>query len=243
MRRPHDPERAAAAYVTGEQRARARRRFEEHLVSCEDCWHEVQLGREGRRVAESVRELAPADLREDVRAAVALMGGAMPRPRRARIAWRIGVALSAFLLATVAALSIRVLRPHEPSPIAAATAAYRTGLRVHDVTSTPGPDLSAEGWSLAASGRSELGGMVVDAFMYRSENGGHVLLFLSGQPFPVADGAVQRTSGPHGWTASVDGISLACGDDSESYLLVGADPHTLARVESGLHGHVGAVTG
>jgi anti-sigma factor RsiW len=78
--RPHDPERNAAEYVSGELRRRARRWFEAHLLDCEDCWREVLLGRAGRRVAESARELAPAELREDVRTAVLLSD----RPRRRR---------------------------------------------------------------------------------------------------------------------------------------------------------------
>lgn len=70
--RPHDPERNAAEYVTGELSRRARRWFEAHLLHCEDCWREVLLGRLGRRVAEEAREQAPAGLRDRVRAAVQL---------------------------------------------------------------------------------------------------------------------------------------------------------------------------
>jgi len=69
-RRPHDPERNAAEYVSGELGRRATRWFEAHLLNCEDCWREVLLGRLGRRVAEEAREQAPAGLRERVRAAV-----------------------------------------------------------------------------------------------------------------------------------------------------------------------------
>jgi anti-sigma factor RsiW len=69
-RRPHDPERNAAEYVSGELSRRATRWFEAHLLHCEDCWREVLLGRLGRRVAEEAREQAPARLRDRVRAAV-----------------------------------------------------------------------------------------------------------------------------------------------------------------------------
>jgi anti-sigma factor RsiW len=68
--RPHDPERNAAEYVSGELSKRATRWFEAHLLHCEDCWREVLLGRLGRRVAEEAREQAPAGLRDRVRAAV-----------------------------------------------------------------------------------------------------------------------------------------------------------------------------
>lgn len=71
-RRPHDPERNAAEYVTGELSRRATRWFESHLLHCEDCWREVLLGRVGRRVAEEAREQASGGLRDRVRAAVQL---------------------------------------------------------------------------------------------------------------------------------------------------------------------------
>lgn len=77
-RLPHDPERNAAEYVTGELPRRARRWFEAHLLHCEDCWREVLLGRLGRRIAEEARELAPAGLRDRVRAAVQFTGEAGP---------------------------------------------------------------------------------------------------------------------------------------------------------------------
>ncbi|MBA3364152.1 MAG: zf-HC2 domain-containing protein [Actinobacteria bacterium] len=77
-RRPHDPERNAAEYVTGELSRRARRWFEAHMLHCEDCWREVLLGRLGRRIAEEAREQAPADLRDRVRAAVQFTGDAGP---------------------------------------------------------------------------------------------------------------------------------------------------------------------
>jgi anti-sigma factor RsiW len=80
-RRPHDPERNAAEYVTGELSRRATRWFEAHLLRCEDCWHEVLLGRLGRRVAEEAREQASAGLRDRVRAAVQLTSeGGPPGP-------------------------------------------------------------------------------------------------------------------------------------------------------------------
>lgn len=70
--RTHDPERLAAEYLCGEIPCRIRRWFEAHLLECDDCWNEMLLGREGRRIAEAAREIAPPALRDDVRAAVML---------------------------------------------------------------------------------------------------------------------------------------------------------------------------
>jgi anti-sigma factor RsiW len=69
-RRPHDPEREATEYVSGELSRRATRWFESHLLHCEDCWREVIIGRRGRRVAEEMREHASGGLRDRIRASV-----------------------------------------------------------------------------------------------------------------------------------------------------------------------------
>ena len=73
--RPHDPERNAAEYVSGELGRGPTRWFETHLLDCEDCWREVLLGRIGRAVAEDAREAVPIGLRDRVRATVQLLGG------------------------------------------------------------------------------------------------------------------------------------------------------------------------
>ncbi len=78
---PHDPERNATAYVSGDLPRRVAHWFEAHLLDCEDCWREVWLARLGRRIAEHGRELAPASLRDNVRAAVSMAGQSKPRRR------------------------------------------------------------------------------------------------------------------------------------------------------------------
>jgi anti-sigma-K factor RskA len=73
-RRPHDPERNAAEYVSGELPRRVSRWFESHLLECEDCWREVLFGRLGQRLAEHSREQAPAALRDRIRANIQMTG-------------------------------------------------------------------------------------------------------------------------------------------------------------------------
>lgn len=80
---PHDPERNAAAYVSGELPGRIRRWFEAHLLDCEDCWREVLFGRIGRRLGGDVREVAPASLRDRVRTVIEVEARA-DRPARSR---------------------------------------------------------------------------------------------------------------------------------------------------------------
>ena len=80
----HDPERNASEYVTGELSRRVAHWFEAHLLECDECWREVWFARLGRRLAERGRELAPAGLREDVRAAVLLTAESTPKRRGRR---------------------------------------------------------------------------------------------------------------------------------------------------------------
>lgn len=70
-RATHDSEAAAADYLGGGLRPRASRAFEHHLLGCERCWQEVDDGRVGRRLAESARQVAPPELREQLRAIIA----------------------------------------------------------------------------------------------------------------------------------------------------------------------------
>jgi len=74
--RPHDCETAAADYLGGGLHPQAVRAFERHLLGCEQCWQEVEAGRTGRRLAESARQVAPLELREQLRAVIASEVGA-----------------------------------------------------------------------------------------------------------------------------------------------------------------------
>src|SRR6266511_3383063 len=98
----HDPERAAAAYLAGELGPRQRERFEAHVLACDDCWREVKASRDGRALAEALREVAPQHLRVRM---PALLG------------------MTAALVALVVAgglLAVRARAPVQPAAIAAA---------------------------------------------------------------------------------------------------------------------------
>ncbi|MBI4259155.1 MAG: hypothetical protein HY658_01190 [Actinobacteria bacterium] len=229
-RAAHDPERAAAQYVSGDLRRRARLRFEEHILDCEDCWREVRVGRTGRRLAEAGRELAPSPLRDSVRAAVTLAGGGAGRDRRR---------LAPFLLVLVAGTAASIggatlLRStgSQPGPIEAAVTAYRTGrLPLSEPPTVLAPDLSVEGFELAASGRADLDGMNSDVFVYRGSRGERLYLYLSRTAFPVAQDATAHSGTGHGWVANDDGVAMVCADEPISYLLLGEDSAGLERLE------------
>ncbi len=226
MSKEHDRESAVAAYVVGELSGRTRRRFEAHLLECEACWHEVQLGREGRRAAESLRELAPASLREDVRAAVGLSMGSGHRTT-----WPIALqVVGAAVVITLAAILVGLARSpaSQPPPIAAALSAYRSAELVEREAS--GPSLSALGLRLRANSSDSLATLPAREFLYSSP-GGSVALFVSTRDFPEAAGATERGGMSHGWTARDGDLFMACGSRPIPYLVIGADPRLLARID------------
>ncbi len=230
----HDPERNAALYVQGEMPERSRRRFESHLLGCEQCWNEVQEARAGRAVAERGRELSPPGLREDVRAAVAMSEA--PGRRKVRILVPATVAVLAGLVASGLLLGglFRGGGPAQPRPIAAALASFRSDQAPGPAPSLHAPpDLSPAGLQLLGSGRSSLGGMPVDVFWFTNGRT-KVVLFLSGERFPEAIGAQERAGAVHGWRAADDGVQLVCADTPVSYLLMSRDGSLANRAESAL---------
>ena len=226
----HEPEKAAASYLFGDMRRRRRARFEAHIVECEDCWQEVQLARGGRSVAESGRELAPQEVREQVRAVIA----ATPPPERSwRLRW--GVTLLSVTAAALAGGTYLTLESRaQPPVIDAALADY------HD------PAVSSE--AIEAKLPSRLGdldyqtsyavslrGLEMVVHAYRDPAGHRVIVYQADRTFPVADGAEHSSDG-RTWTAAVDGAVLFCAQFPVPSLVVGDDERevTLAAHELGL---------
>jgi anti-sigma factor RsiW len=227
-RRRHDPERDAAIYVSGEMRRRERARFEAHLLGCEDCWHEVSLGRQGRGLAEASREVAPPGLRDQTRAALSIA----PRPSR-WLPLRLALAAAAVALVAFSILSVvEIWDRREPPAIAAAVAAVRTEtLASRGPAQHEPPDLASQGLRLVMGERVDLAGLPSDAFMYRNTVGDALFLFVSGSRFPMARGATAHTVGGIGWLARSDGMTLVCGDRPMHYLVIAENPSLIGPVE------------
>lgn len=224
----HDAEQLAANYLTS-MRPRARHRFEAHLLACESCWQEVILARRGRQLAETARDVAPAQLREDIRAAVA---AAQPTASP-RSVWR-GVAAAAMIL-TVLAGTAALVRPWShsrpaaasaapPPVIAAAVTSYRDGqLPGTAVPADSAPDLSALHLRLAAAATGQLHGVAVTMFAYIAPSGARLIILRSSQPFPEATEARElgRTEGA--WTLRSSGVTIICARHTHAMLLLGSD--------------------
>jgi hypothetical protein len=123
----------------------------------------------------------------------------------------------------------------QPEAISAALASYRSdSLSAPSPTRRPPPALGSEGLVLAGSGEVRLDGMAVDAYAYRDAQGGRIMVFLSAEHFPTALGAKVHDGIAHGWHASTDGTSLACGDAPVSYLVVGERQSLVLRAEAAI---------
>jgi hypothetical protein len=211
----HDPEAGAAAYLAGVISRRARRRFEAHILECEECWREVRLGRSGRRIAESARDLAPQPLRERVRGAVSLL----PKPR---IPWRRRlrlVTLAALGAIVIAVLATQLVRPEQPELI-------QTLIGHFEEQEPPGRPVSPEfpeqlGDLRLLSARSlQVEGVSIGAHRYRDPAGHEVVVYRATHSFPMAAGAREQGTG---WEASDDGTVLLCADRPVPSLIAGDD--------------------
>ncbi len=113
------------AFLAGDLDPAAARRFDEHLLGCEDCWQAVREDQAGQVAAELLRQPAPPGLADRVRLAVEVAAAAQPQPRQNRRRWprwRVlagAGALAAGLAAAVLAVVLPGGRAQEPAAVAA----------------------------------------------------------------------------------------------------------------------------
>jgi hypothetical protein len=217
----HDPEISAAAYLAGVTSRRARRRFEAHVIDCQECWTEVRLGGVGRGLAESGRELAPQAVRERVRGAVSLL----PAPR-IRLRRRVGL-VSVFTLTAVSAgvLAIQVARPEQPELIRTLLAHFEGDVPSGQAVAPELPERLGDLHLLGAE-TLEIRGVSIGAHRYRDPAGHEVVVYRAARTFPIAAGA--RRDGVV-WEATSDGTIMFCADRPVPSLVAGDD-----RAEVGL---------
>lgn len=230
----HNPQDDAAAYLGGAMSSRRGKRFEAHLVSCEECWSEVSQARRGRAGAEALRELAPQSLREAIRASV------MSRPasnHRNRPLWIGALAAAVAVSAVVVAVFLGRTGPpatdRQPESVAQALADFTHGrIPAEKPVSRPAPDLTQIGFAVAGTGAGEVGRIAVDGFSYRDGAGRRLQIYLSDEPFPEAAGArrFSRADGP--WMASSNGVGLLCSEKPMPLLALSRNPEVLTELAS-----------
>ncbi|WP_327587541.1 zf-HC2 domain-containing protein [Nonomuraea sp. NBC_00507] len=204
----HDPERDAAAYLAGELSTLRRIRFERHMLDCRACWSEANTAREGRILAESLREAAPASTRERIRA-VADVPAESPVRQRAR--WPYVLAAATAVLVVLAAVVIpQVIERRQPAPLVAAAALLKSNALTLSREPVPAmKTIGAYGWR--GTTQRDLAGIPATIYDYVAPEGRRLLVIASSQEFPRARNARDLDPAPS-WLARVDEVSLLCAD-------------------------------
>lgn len=227
----HDPERNVATYLSGEMSRRRRNAFEEHILECEDCWQEVDVGRRGRATAEAGRELAPQPLRERVRLTVS---AAPPRERRWR--WPLsrlsGVIAAALVVASVAGFFLLLAPAGQPREIDLLLADFRGETSLGSQTASRLPRQLGD-LRLRHSKTGRVDGMEFVAHSYVDPAGHEVVVYQADETFPVARGAEHSETGDT-WTARAHGAVLFCADHPVPSLVIGDDQQEVALAASEL---------
>jgi anti-sigma factor RsiW len=229
----HEPDQLAAAYLDG-MRARPRRRYEQHLLDCDACWREVSLARLGRGLAERLTEVAPPGTREAIRTSVTAAAtearpGADRRHRRRLV---LATGLVGVLLALGGGLAARrswqtntVETTTSGSTVALAVASFRADrLPGTAVPAQQPPDLSALGLHLAGASTGTLNGTPVTVFAYRGHAGSRLNLYRGTRPIPETDQAQELDGVEKAWRTEIGGITVICGPEDHTELLLGSDP-------------------
>jgi hypothetical protein len=224
----HDAEHEAARFLGGDMTARAREAFSRHLLTCAPCWDEVERGRMGRALAESVRTAAPVELRDRVRGLVeaeSLAGTHAAASRRSRRRWVVPVGVPVAAAAAMVVVVVVAGRgPTEPPALREAVADFAAQeLPGAHLPSRQAPDLTVLNLRPMGAGAGTYAGLEVDGYAYQDPAGRRIVLYLSDDPFPEAPGA-QLLAGPDGpWVAHRDGVVVLCARYPHALLVVGQD--------------------
>ena len=230
----HHPERDAARFLGGAMSVQERDAYGAHLLGCADCWAEVDQGRTGRSLAESLRTAAPPALRDHVRGLVEAeshRAPAAPAPHR-RLVPAVIVAAAAAVVALLVTVGDGT---NEPPSLRQAVADF-TAQRLpgDEVTGQRAPDLSALDLQPVGAGGGSYAGLDVDGYAYRDPAGRRVVLYLSDDPFPEAPGA-RRLAGEDGpWVARRGDVVVLCARLPHALLVVGQDDQLVRRTASAL---------
>lgn len=212
----HDPEASAAAYLAGDLCGAGRAEFEAYLSGCEACWEELRAARDGRALAESLRESAPQAMREYLRTVVAaqpdgnvnsdVRGGGLDGHSRgsgrggAHRSW-LSLAAAVIVGAVVAGgatLSVTGSeRGADQQALVAAAQVYRApGVATERTGRPPVAQLGDLRWQGTSSQASD--GRPATIYRYGDGSGGRLLLVISPTLFPGAKNAepVVGTSRP-----------------------------------------------
>ena len=232
----HD--RLLAAFLAGELDPADARRWDEHLLECEQCWRVVREDRAGRQAAQVLRQSAPPGLADRVAFAVEMAAAARTAaPRQARpptlapgrgghsrrLRWRLAGAGA--LAGGLAVALIVLLLPggRQAGSVPAAVAAVaRYAQAILPPTAEPRSQRAAP----VQVGRPVTvmaGGQRIVLRTWRL-GGTEAVVAVSGHPFPMPARA-RGVSGPGmAWSARLGRLSLYCLNGRPSELVAAPVP-------------------
>ncbi len=212
------PEERVISFLAGELSPEEERRFDQHLLGCEECWAAVKADRAARLALEQLRQPAPAGLEGRVALALSLAAqeaSKSPQAPKSSVA-RPGAGAPSVLRGATA-------RPHRPRLVAAAClvvvmAAGAAGWLIADRSAAEPPQLaavvammtpgSAPTNALRAGEHFVIAGQALMVRAYRLE-GTEELVATSARPFPVPPSShMLPGSSSQAWMATKGRLSM-----------------------------------
>ena len=237
--------RLLAGFLAGDLDPAAARRWDEHLLACEQCWRAVREDRSGRQAAQVLRQPAPPGLADRVAFAVeiAAAGRGAGRPWRRpgarsrrlvrpgnRLGWQ-RIAGAGVLVAGLAVTLAVLLFPGGPQTrsVPAAVAAVARYAQAVPSPAHPHPDGQAAPVEVGRPVTVTAGGQQIVMRTWRLA-GVQAVVAVSGQPFRMPPGATRDSGGGMAWSARLGRVSLYCLNGRTSELV--AAPVPIAELEA-----------
>jgi hypothetical protein len=224
----HD--RLLQAFLAGDLGPADARRFDVHLLECEDCWQAVREDRAGRQAVRVLREPAPPGLADRVTFAVEVAGSAQMAPKRpargaGRLRWRLAgagmLALGAFVTLVVFLLPGRT-PPAMPAAVAA-VAHYAQAIPSPAGAAHPPTGRRASPAEVGHPATVTAGGQRIVLRTWRL-GGTEAAVAVSRRPFPMPEGATAASGGGMAWSARLGMLRLYCINGRTSELVAAPVP-------------------
>jgi hypothetical protein len=240
--------RLLAGFLAGDLGQADARRWDEHLLACEQCWRAVREDRAGRQAAALLRQPAPADLADRVEFAVEVAAdggtaarlqarpGARSRQRAGPAMWRAchgrrwwwARLAGAGVLAAGLVVALVFLLPggHEAGGMPAAVAAvarYAQAIPLPAREPHLHPGRGAAPVELGRPVTVTAGGQQIVMRTWRL-GGAEAVVAVSGRPFPMPARAQGVSGQGMAWSARLGRLGLYCVNGSTSELVAAPLP-------------------